>query len=55
MIDLTPKKRRKKNPKRERFEISLDPIADKDIVKILNKQPNKSDFVRELIRKSKDA
>lgn len=52
-IDLTPKMRRK-NSYRVRFEISLDAVADRDIIEILDRQPNKSDFVRELIRKEKD-
>lgn len=43
--------RKSKNPDRERFEIYLDPISDKDIVRKLNKQPNKSGYVKMLIRK----
>ena len=42
-----------KRPKvsgRERFEIALDKFADKDIVEKLNSVPNKSDYVRQLIR-----
>ena len=35
---------------RYRFEISID-YADKEIIEELERHPNKSEFVRELIRK----
>ena len=38
-----------KEKKRYRFEISID-LADKEIIKELEKHPNKSEYVRELIR-----
>lgn len=54
-FDKKPQKAtRPKTTDRERFEIALDPIADKDIVEHLNRQPNKSDYVRRLIRKDLD-
>ena len=46
-----PRVGRTKNPNRERFEVYLDPITDKDIVRKLNKQPNKSAYVKRLIRR----
>lgn len=45
-----PKVGRPKTTTRERFEIALDAITDADIVKKLNQVPNKSDYVRRLIR-----
>lgn len=42
---------KKKNGNRARFEISLDPYTDKDILKWLELAPNKSEYIRELIRK----
>ena len=46
-----PKKKRgrPKNPTRERFEIALDKTRDKDVIKRLNQEPNKSEYVRRLI------
>lgn len=44
----------KKPPKpktiRERFELSIDAVADADILEELSKHPNKSEYVRKLIR-----
>jgi len=45
-----PKVGRPKTTSRERFEIALDAFADRDIVEMLNKQPNKSDYIRRLVR-----
>ena len=45
-----PRVGKTKNPDRERFEISLDPLKDKDIVERLNKESNKSSYVKRLIR-----
>lgn len=45
-----PKVGRPKTTSRERFEISLDAFADADILEKLNRVPNKSDYVRALIR-----
>jgi len=42
---------RPKTTTRERFEIALDPTVDQDIIEYLNTKPNKSDYVRQLIRK----
>ena len=38
-----------KEKTRYRFEISID-MADKEIIEELSKHPNKSEYVRELIR-----
>ena len=35
---------------RKRFEIVLDVLRDKKIIEHLEKQPNKSEYVRNLIR-----
>lgn len=45
---------RKQKPTRVRFEIALDSLADEDIIEWLDLQPNKSDAVRQLIRKELD-
>ena len=45
-----PKVGKPKNPNRERFEIALDAVTDKDVVEQLNKQINKSEYVRKLVR-----
>ncbi len=36
---------------RARFEICLDSISDADILEHLSKQSNKSDYIRQLVRK----
>lgn len=51
MLPRIPKVGRPPNPARVRFEISLDAETDKDIVRELDKHLNKSEYVRELIRK----
>ena len=45
-----PRVGKAKNLDRERFEISLDPTKDKDIVERLSKESNKSSYVKRLIR-----
>ena len=35
---------------RVRFEIALDSLTDRDIIEMINSVPNKSEYVRELIR-----
>lgn len=40
-----------KNDLRYRFEVALDTVRDADVIKKLEKQANKSDYIRELIRK----
>lgn len=49
--------KRVKEPKetRVRFEIALDSVRDKDLIEHLNSVPNKSEYVRELIREDIDA
>ena len=45
-----PKTKEPKEPKiRYRFELSID-YADKEIIEELEKHPNKSEYVRQLIR-----
>lgn len=36
---------------RVRFEFIADPVKDKDIIKKLNRQTNRSDYIRKLILK----
>ena len=49
-----PKDKPKKEPKpktiRTRFEITIDTVADADVIEELAKHPNKSEYVRKLIR-----
>ena len=45
-----PRVGKSKNPDRERFEISLDPTKDKDVIERLSKESNKSSYVKRLIR-----
>lgn len=40
---------------RVRFEIALDAVRDKEIIDYLNSLPNKSSYVRDLIREDIDA
>lgn len=40
---------------RVRFEIALDSIRDKEIIDHLNTLPNKSEYVRDLIKEDIDA
>lgn len=42
--------KREKNPLRYRFELSID-VKEKDVISQLEKQTNKSAYVKELIRK----
>lgn len=44
------KLKRPSRPNRVRFEIALDKITDKDIILKLVGEPNKSEYVRQLIR-----
>lgn len=44
------KLKRPTRPNRFRFEIALDKITDKDIILKLVGEPNKSEYVRQLIR-----
>lgn len=48
------KVKKKKEPKpktiRTRFEITIDTVADADVIEELAKHPNKSEYVRKLIR-----
>lgn len=48
-----PKKARKLKGSgdRVRFEMTFDSVVDKDVINKLNQQPNKADYIRELIRK----
>ena len=43
-------KKPKPKPMKVRFELCFDAMSDKDIVPWLNQFPNKSDYVRQLIR-----
>lgn len=45
-----PRVGRPKTTDRYRFEISLDPMKDKEIIEKLEEQPNKSEYIRQLIR-----
>ena len=40
---------------RYRFEIVLDATRDKELIRYLEKQPNKSQYIRDLIREDIDA
>lgn len=54
-FDKKPQKAlRPKTTTRERFEIALDSVADKDIIEHLNRMSNKSGYVRDLIRRDLD-
>ena len=54
-FDKNPTKAlRPKTTTRERFEIALDSVADKDIIEHLNRMSNKSGYVRDLIRRDLD-
>ena len=46
-----PKVGRAKSTDRYRFEISLDPYTDADIIKVLESKTNKSEYIRQLVRK----
>lgn len=54
-----PKKEKKKKKKadngRVRFEIALDAVRDRQLIAYLDKIPNKSEYVRQLIREDIDA
>ena len=50
VVKAKPKKEPKPKTVRTRFEIIIDTIADADIIEELAKHPNKSEYVRKLIR-----
>lgn len=49
-IPRIPKLSKPQSETRVRFEIALDSLTDRDIVEKINSMPNKSEYVRELIR-----
>lgn len=49
-IPRIPKLSKPQSNTRVRFEIALDSLTDRDIVEKINSMPNKSEYVRELIR-----
>lgn len=48
-----PRVGRPKTSTRYRFEVALDSVRDADVIEKLEKQVNKSDYIRELVRKDK--
>lgn len=46
-----PRVGKPKTTSRYRFEIALDSTRDADVIEILEKQVNKSDYIRRLVRK----
>lgn len=46
-----PRVGKPKTTNRYRFEIALDSTRDADVIEILEKQVNKSDYIRRLVRK----
>ena len=55
--DKKKKKKKKEKPKgmRVRFEIALDSKRDKEIIAYLDTLPNKSEYIRRLVREDIDA
>ena len=43
------------NDTRYRFEIALDSVRDRELIRYLEKQKNKSQYIRDLIREDIDA